>query len=100
MQEMLKSGTFFISSINNDNNYYQNAYSSDVYVSEITDADAVAQAEAKYNAEKAKIESKENIIDMKMKNLDTEVSALTTEYDTTKNLINKTIEKTLKRYEA
>ena len=37
---------------------------------------------------------------MKMKNLDTEISSLTTEYDTTKSVISKSIEKSFKRYDA
>ena len=35
-----------------------------------------------------------------MKNLDTEISALTQEYDTTKSVISKSIEKSFKRYDA
>ena len=100
MQELLKTGAVFISSISNDGNYYQNSYSTDTYIAEVTDIDGIAQAEAKYNAAKAKIEHKENTIDMKMKNLDTEISSLTTEYDTMKNVISKTIEKSFKRYDA
>ena len=100
MQEMLKNGSMFISSISNDGCYYQNGYAMDTYIAEIADKDAIALAEAKYNTEKAKIENKENRIDMKMKNLDTEISSLTTEYDTTKTIINKAIEKGIKRYEA
>ncbi len=100
MQEMLKSGAMYLSTINNDGNYYQGNYSLDTYIAEIADNDGVAQAEAKYNAEKAKIENKENRIDAKMKNLDTEISSLTTEYDTVKNIINKAVEKSFKRYDA
>ena len=37
---------------------------------------------------------------MKMKNLDTEISSLTTEYESTKQIISKAIEKSFKRYEA
>ena len=37
---------------------------------------------------------------MKMKNLDTEISSLTTEYDTVKSVISKNIEKGFKRYQA
>ena len=47
-----------------------------------------------------KIQNKEETIDMKMKNLDTEISSLTTEYDTTKGIITKAIEKSFKRYDA
>ena len=100
MQELLKNGSVYISSINNDGNYYQNSYSTDTYIAEVADTEAIAQAEAKYNAAKARIEHKENTIDMKMKNLDTEISSLTTEYDTMKGLISKVIEKSFKRYEA
>lgn len=100
MQELMKSGSVYISSINNDGNYYQSSYSTDTYIAEVPDLEGVAQAEAKYNAAKAKIENKENTIDMKMKNLDTEISSLTTEYDAVKGIISKTVEKSFKRYDA
>ncbi len=100
MQEMLKSGKVYISSISDDGYYYQGNYSTDKYISEVTDDEAVARAEAKYNTEKTKIQNKEDTIDLKMKNLDTEISSLTTEYDTTKSIISKSIEKSFKRYDA
>ena len=100
LEEMLKSGAMYMSTLADDGYYYQGNYSTNTYIKEVTDEKAVAQAEAKYNREKQKINSKENIIDMKMKNLDTEISALTTEYDTVKSVIDKNIEKTFKRYNA
>lgn len=100
LEEMLKSGAMYMSTLADDGFYYQGNYSTNTYVKEVSDEKAVAQAEAKYNREKQKINSKENILDMKMKNLDTEISALTTEYDTVKSVINKNIEKTFKRYNA
>ncbi len=100
LEEMLKSGAMYMSTLADDGYYYQGNYSTNTYVKEVTDEKAVAQAEAKYNREKQKINTKENIIDMKMKNLDTEISALTTEYDTVKSVIDKNIEKTFKRYNA
>lgn len=100
LQEMLKSGLVFISSIGDDGYYYQSNYSTDKYIKEVPDEEAIAKAEAKYNTEKTKIENKEQNIDTKMKNLDTEISSLTTEYDTTKSLISKSIEKSFKRYDA
>ena len=98
--EMLKSGMAFISSISDDGYYYQGNYSTDKYILEVTDDEAISKAEAKYNTEKTKIENKEDTIDLKMKNLDTEISSLTTEYDTTKSIISKSIEKSFKRYDA
>lgn len=100
LQEMMKSGFMYISSIADDGYYYQGNYSTDVYISEVSDDEAIARAEAKYNTEKTKIENKEDTIDLKMKNLDTEISSLTTEYDTTKSIISKSIEKSFKRYDA
>ena len=100
MQEMMKSGMVYISSIAEDGFYYQGNYSTDTYINEVADSEAIAKAEAKYNTEKTKIQNKEDKIDIKMKNLDTEISSLTTEYDTTKQIITKSIEKSFKRYEA
>ena len=100
MHELLKTGAIYISSISNDGCYYQSSYSTDTYIAEVADTEGIAQAEAKYNAAKMKIEHKENTIDLKIKNLDTEISSLTTEYDTMKGLISKTIEKSFKRYDA
>ena len=100
LQEMLQSGVLFISTCNDDGNYYQGNYSTNSFIKEVADEEAIARAEAKYNTEKQKINSKEEVLDMKMKNLDTEISSLTTEYDTIKSVISKNIEKSFKRYDA
>nr|QGT49816.1 hypothetical protein Melaina855_2030 [uncultured Candidatus Melainabacteria bacterium] len=100
MSEMLKSGMVYLSSISDDGYYYQGNYSTDKAILEVSDTEAISKAEAKYNSEKVKLENKEETIDLKMKNLDTEISSLTTEYDTTKQVITKAIEKSFKRYEA
>ena len=100
MQEMLKTGKFFIATCGDDGYYYQGGYSTNTYVREITDDDAIARAEARYNTEKQKLNQKEEMLDLKMKNLDTEISSLTTEYDTVKSVISKNIEKSFKRYDA
>lgn len=100
LQESLKNGNMYISSLADDGYYYQGNYSTNSYIHEITDEEGIAQAEAKYNREKAKINTKENTLDLKIKNLDTEISSLSTEYDTIKSVISKNIEKVFKRYNA
>ena len=100
LQEMYKSGRLFISTCRDDGYYYQTSYSTVSAIKEITDDEAAAKAEAKYNAEKQKINHKEQIIDMKMKNLDTEISALSSEYETIKGLLSKNIERSFTRYKA
>lgn len=100
LQESLKNGSMYLSSLADDGYYYQSNYATHSYIHEITDEDGIAQAEARYNREKSKINTKENILDMKIKNLDTEISSLSTEYDTIKSVISKNIEKVFKRYNA
>lgn len=100
LEEMLKNGAMYISTLSDDGFYYQGNYSTNTYIKEVTDEEAIAKAEANYSREKNKINYKENILDLKMKNLDTEISSLTTEYDTVKSIIQKNIEKVFKRYSA
>lgn len=100
LQTMLKSGALYLTSLDDDDYYYQGNYATNSYVKEVTDEEGIAIAEAKYNREKEKITYKENIIDMKMKNLDTEISSLNTEYETVKNVISKNVSKCFKRYSA
>ena len=100
LQTMLKSGALYISTLDEDDYYYQNNYATYTYIKEVTDEEGIALAEAKYNREKEKINYKENIIDMKMKNLDTEISSLNTEYETVKSVISKNVSKCFKRYSA
>ena len=89
----LKNGQLFISSLNNDGYFYQAHYTANGHVGEITDEDAVARAELEYNNTKSKLNYKEERLELEMKNLDMEISALSTEYDTVKNLISKGVEK-------
>ena len=100
LQEMLKNGMMFISSIGDDDYYYQENYNTNTFVKEKSDDSFIAQAEAKYTNQKARLTSKEDELDLKMKNLDTEISSLTTEYDSVKSVIDKNIEKSFKRYDA
>lgn len=93
LQQQLKRGSLFISSLNNDGYYYQGAYTLNGHVQEVKDENAIARAELEYSVQKSKLNTKEESLELQMKNLDMEISALTTEYDTVKNLISKGIEK-------
>ena len=85
LQQMLQNGMSYISKTKDDGYYYQGNYSIDTYIKEIADEQFIAEAEAKYNTEKAKLNAKEETLDMKMKNLDTEISSdiVTSQYITT-----------------
>ena len=93
LENALKNGTYFITSLNDDGYFYQGRYNEVDCVVEVEDSDAIAAAEAEFNAEKTKLTYKEEKLDLEMKNLDTEISSLTTEYDAVKSLISKNVEK-------
>lgn len=93
LENALKNGTYFITSLNEDGYFYQGRYNEEDCIIEIKDEDAIAQAEAEYTSKKTQLTYKEDKLDLDMKNLDTEISSLTTEYDSVKNLISKNVEK-------
>lgn len=94
LESALKDGRYSMSSLNNDGYYYQTRYNETGYIVEVSDTDAIARAEAEFTSKKAELTYKEDSIDMKTKKLDAEISSLSTEYDTVKSLISKSIEKT------
>ena len=93
LQNSLKNGRYFVSSLNSNNYYYQDHYTKNGCIGEVTDEDAITQAEAEYTAAKSKLNYREETLDLELKNLDLEISALTTEYDTVKSMISKNVEK-------
>ncbi len=93
LQNSLKNGRYFVSSLNSNNYYYQDHYTKNGCIGEVTDEDAITKAEAEYTAAKSKLNYREETLDIEMKNLDLEISALTTEYDTVKSMISKNVEK-------
>lgn len=100
LESMIKDGRYSMSSLNEDGYYYQTRYNETGYITEVSDTDAIARAEAEYTAKKAELTYKEDSIDLKTKQLDAEISSLTTEYDTVKSLISKSIEKTFTMFSS
>lgn len=99
LESALKDGRYSMTSLNQDGYHYQTRYNETGYMVEVSDTDAIARAEAEFTAMKAQLTYKEDTIDMKTKKLDAEISALSTEYDTVKNLISKSIEKTFAMFQ-
>ena len=100
LENELKNGQIFVSSLNVDGYFYQSAYADTEYIVAVKDEDAIARAEAKYNSLKAKLDNKEEDLDLQIKTLDLEIAAINTEYDTVKNLINKNIDKTFNMFSS
>ena len=99
-QNALKNGQLFVSVLARDGYYYQEVYNDNGYMVEVTDDDAIAQAELEFEIIKSKLNAKEEKLDIEMKNVDMEISSLTTEYDTVKNLISKNIEKVFTMFQS
>ncbi len=100
LKEMLQGGKMYLTSLSDDHYYYQNNYSTNNFIKEVSDDAAIAQAESKYTTEKARINAKEQEIDLKMKNLDTEISSLETEYEAVKKVIEGNVSKSFTRYDG
>ncbi len=75
-------------------------YTNALDISEQTNEAAITKAEAEYQAKTKDIEAKDKQYDNMLKLLDTEHSALQTEYDSVKSVISKNLERTLKMYSA
>ena len=75
-------------------------YTNALDISEQTNEEAIAKAEAIYESTTKDIEAKDKQYDNMLKLLDTEHNALQTEYDSVKSIISKNLERTLKMYSA
>ncbi|MBO7672439.1 hypothetical protein J6S88_03425 [bacterium] len=97
MQNMIKNGSLMVSTIADDNYFYQYDYQAygvgGGYFKEVADEDAITAAEAEYKVRQAQLNAKEEELAVDMQNVEAELAALTTEYDTVKNLINKSVQK-------
>ena len=93
LKNMLKNGTLFTTTLADDGNFYQGPYTSNNFIAEVADEDAITRAEAEFKTQQLKLSAKEEELNIDMQMVDAELSALTTEYDTVKSMISKSVEK-------
>lgn len=93
LKNMLKNGTLFTTTLAEDGNFYQGPYTSNNFIAEVADEDAIARAEAEFKTQQLKLSAKEEELNIDLQMVDAELSALTTEYDTVKSMISKSVEK-------
>ena len=93
LKNMLRNGTLFTSTLSDDGMFYQGPYTSNNFIAEVADEDAIARAEAKFKTEQLKLNALEERLNVDMQLVDAELSALTIEYDTVKQMISKGVEK-------
>ena len=101
LESMIKDGRYSMSSLNeSDGYYYQSRYNDTGYIVEVADTDAIARAEAEFTSKKAELTYKEDSIDLKSKKIDAEISALTTEYESVKNMISNGVQKAFQLFQS
>lgn len=106
LKRMIETGVFSISIITEDDSadndidrikFKRTAPNSDTNLSYITttevDNTALAKAEAKYENDLKKIDKKDKQFDLDLSKLETERTALTTEYESIKKVMNENIER-------
>ena len=102
LKNMIECGKIALDIVNTDDNgavtFSATSPSSDTYVSYTTtttiDKTALAKAEAEYEHKTKQIDQKDKKFDMDLSKLETERTALTTEYESVQKVINDNIERT------
>ena len=93
----LESGIVSMEQVDKNYTWKSLDYKTCTKITEETDnSAAVTKAEAEYNRAMNDIDSKDSMYDIQLKNIDTEHTALQTEYDSIKNALTKNIERTFK----
>lgn len=97
--EYLKNGTLRLEYYSTaDKEFVSTTLSEDTCIQEVEDDKAIAKAETKYNQDMLAIENQDKILDLELNKLDTEHSALQTEYDSVKNIVDKNVESSFKTF--
>ncbi len=97
MEFALETGIVTVEQVDKTYNWKSIDYKTCSKITEQTDNDAaVAKAEAEYSRAMNDINAKDSIYDIELKNIDTEHTALQTEYESIKTVINKNIERVFK----
>ncbi|MBD5402810.1 hypothetical protein HDR58_08430 [bacterium] len=92
-----ESGLVSMEQVDKAYNWKSLDYKTCTKITEQTDnSAAIAKAEAEYTRAMNDIDAKDSLYDMELKNIDTEHTALQTEYDTIKGVISKNIDRTFK----
>lgn len=102
LQAGIKTGTLFLYTQAKQDDDFKNVSwtSGDSSLSEESSDRDTAKAEAEYKSATADIAAKDNRFDLKLKQLDTEHSAMKNEIDSVKKVIDKNIQSSLKIFDA
>ena len=99
LEDMLRSGELLLETYSaKAGGFVSTTLSDDECIQEVEDERAIALAEAKYTTDMLMLENQDVKIDLQLKKLDAEHTALQTEYDSLKTVIDKNIEKSFNMF--
>ena len=93
-----ESGLVTLEQVDGSNTWNSTTDSNCSDITEQTNNTAITIAEAEYTAQMNKIQNKDKMYDLELKNIDTEHNSLQTEYESIKGAIDKNIERPFKIY--
>lgn len=98
-EQYLRDGKLLLERFSsNDGEFVSTSISDDNCIQEVEDERAIALVEREYEQNMMRLENQDNKIDLQLKKLDTEHTALQTEYDSVKSVIDKNIEKSFNMF--
>lgn len=104
IQAQLTAGNLVLEKCSKDSNgnvgWQNTSWASNTDIKESNDDDYATKAEAKYEAETAKIQTKDKKFDLELQNINTEHQAVQTEFDSVQKVIEKNIERSFKLFQA
>ena len=93
-----ESGLLSMIQVDDEFQWVSTMYSNCSDITEDTVDLMITQAEAEYTRETNKIQAKDKLYDLELKNIDTEHEALQTEYDSIKSALDKNVERHFKYF--
>lgn len=102
LYQQLNSGNLTLSEYNSDDEDFEDVSwkSGDTTLKTSTDDTQTAKAEASYDSTMAQIQSKDKRFDLQLQNINTEHTAVQTEIDSVKKVIDKNIDRSFKIFNA
>ncbi|GEM_PF-4048263 len=82
------------------NIFAETSMATDPEITEVQNTELIAQAESKYEKTLEDIDAKDTKLDLQLSKIDTEHNALKTEYDSVKQIVSKSIDRSFKTFNA
>lgn len=100
IQNQILNHNFTLEKVGSDGNWKKISLSEDTSILKENDDRDMAKAEADYKVATAEIENKDKRFDLELQDIETEHTAIQTEVDSVKKVIDKNIDRTFKNFSA